>query len=206
MLRPRRLSYAVLLPIAELALWSAVVLIPALLIYGRFHAAQRSANARIASGQFESMLPRDHWLAFSVATVCDRRFHIITNLNLPGVLVGAPLSVAAVPYLRQHSSTFSVYTWHTMTMPFFCLPVWWFVGRGMDDLLTRRRPHWTILAIGSVLCCASIALLIGILISPPADKRDLMPFLPGAIFWTIVFGLFPSNWPTGRRHRMKVAG
>lgn len=41
---------------------------------------------------------------------------------------------------------------------------------------------------------------IGVLASPPADRRDLLPFIPGAILWTILFGFFPLNW-TIRKHR-----
>jgi hypothetical protein len=150
------------------------------------------------------MLPRDRWLTFSLAAIGEQRFHLITDLNLPGLLVGAPLSVPAVSFLRQHPAALSARTWHTITIPFFCLPAWWFVGLGLDGLLARRRLHWTLLTIGSILACACIALVIGILTSPAADKPDLLGFLPGAIFWTVAFGVLPLNW-LFRRRRVEKA-
>jgi hypothetical protein len=51
-----------------------------------------------------------------------------------------------------------------------------------------------------------IALVIGILTSPPADKPDLLGFLPGAFFWTIAFGVLPLNWLFRRRPVEKVTG
>lgn len=204
--KPQRISCAVLLPIAELALWSVLVLIPTLLMYGRFYSLQKHENASARSGQFETILPRDRWLEFSLATVCERQFHTIANLNLPGALIGAPLSVPAASYFRTHPSWFSVQTWHTVTVPFFCLPAWWFVGVGMEGTLTRKRLHWALRLVGLVFCGACVALVIGILTSPPADRSDLLPFMPGAIFWAVAFGLLPLNWLLTLRPRTNIDG
>lgn len=205
-MKPQRISCAFLLPVAELALWSVLVLIPTLVIYGRLYSFQKHENASTRSGQFESILPRDRWLEFSLATVCERRFHTIVNLNLPGALIGAPLSVPAASYLRTHPSGFSVQTWHTVTMPFFCLPAWWFVGLGMEGALTRTRLHWALRSVGLIFCCACVAVVIGILTSPPADRRELVPFMPGAIFWAVAFGSFPLNWILTARPRTNIDG
>ena len=205
-MKPQRISCAFLLPIAELALWSALVLVPTLLMYGRFYSLQKHGNASIGSGQFELILPRDRWLGFSLATVCERRFHTIVNLNLPGGLIGAPLSVPAASYFRTHASGLSVQTWHIVTMPFFCLPAWWFVGPGMEGALTRKLLHWALRLAGSIFCCACVALVIGILTSPQADRRDLLQFMPGAIFWAAAFGLFPLNWILTVRSRTNIDG
>ena len=205
-MRAQRISCAFLLPIAELALWSALVLVPTLLMYGRFYSLQKHENASTESGRFELILPRDRWLGFSLATVCERRFHTIVNLNLPGALIGAPLSVPAASYFRTHASELSVRTWHTVTLPFFCLPAWWFVGLGMEGALTRKRLHWALRSVGSIFCCACVALVIGILTSPPADRSDLLSFMPGAIFWTAAFGLFPLDWMLTARSRPSIDG
>jgi len=163
-------------------------------MYGRFHSVQKYGSARIGSGQFELVLPKDRWLAFSVARVCEQRFHTIANLNLPGIIVGAPFSLPAVAFLRRHPTMLSPKSWHTVTVAFFGLPAWWFVGLGVERLLTRRRMPWSALAFGSALCLACIAFAIGIVTSAPIDKVDLLPFLPGALLWTIAFGLFPFLW------------
>lgn len=189
-MKQRKISYAGLLPLAELSLWCAIVVLPTLFMYGQLCLALPRGNASLRSGQLE----------FLLASVCEHRFYTIANLNLPGVLVGAPLSVPAAAYLRGHPRMFSVRTWHSVTMPFFCIPAWWFLGLGMDAALARKRLHWGLHAIGSILSCVCIATLIGILTSLPADKTDLLPFMPGAILWAVAFGLFPLNWLCQRFH------
>lgn len=195
--RPREVSCGVLLPIAELAVWSAVVLIPMLFMYARPGAVLEYRNATIHSRQW--MLPRDRRLMFPLAAIGERRFHLITDLNLPGLIVGAPLSVPVVSFLRRHPAALSTRAWHTITVPFFCLPAWWFVGIGLDGLLARRRLHWAPLVMGSILSCACVAFVAGILTSPPADRPDLLGLLPGAIFWTFAFGVLPLNWLVPKR-------
>ena len=191
----QRISTAALLPLAELSLWCALVLLPTLFMYGQLYVLRARGDASLGSGLFE----------FSLATVCERKFYTIVNLNLPGALIGAPLTVPAASYLRRHPRVFSAQTWLTVTLPFFCIPAWWFIGLGTDAALARKRLHWGLYAIGSILCCGCIALLIGILTSPPADKTDLLPFMPGAIFWAVAFGLFPLNWLL-QRLRTNVGG
>jgi hypothetical protein len=199
--KPQRISWSFVLPFAELALWSALVVIPTLLMYGEFYSLHRHENTSTSSAQFDLIVSRGGWLEFSLATVCERRFHTIVNLNLPGALIGAPLTAPVASYFRRNPSAFSVQTWHAVTIPFFCLPAWWFVGLGMEGVLTRKRLNWALRSVGSTLCCACIALAIGILTSPPADSADLLPFIPGAIFWAVAFGLFPVNWLVTARPR-----
>jgi hypothetical protein len=187
--KPQRISCALLLPLAELALWSTLVVIPTLFMYGGLYSLQKHEDASIRPGQ--PISPRDGWLGFSLATVCERQFHTIANLNLPGALIGAPLSLPVASYLRTHPTGFSVETWHTVTIPFFCLPAWWLIGIGIEGALTQKRLHWGLIAVGSIFSCACIALAIGILASPPVDRGDLLPFMPGTIFWAVAFGLAP---------------
>jgi hypothetical protein len=163
-------------------------------MYGRLYSLQKYENASTKSGQLELIVPRGGLLEFSLATVCERRFHTIVNLNLPGALIGAPVTAPVASHFRRNPSAFSVQTWHTVTIPFFCLPAWWFAGLGMEGALTRKRLHWALRSVGLTLSCACIALVICILTSPPADIEDLLPFMPGAIFWAVAFGLFPLNW------------
>lgn len=182
-----------------------LVLVPALLMCGRFYVFQKNRNASIRSGEFELILPPNKWLEFSLARVCDRQFHTIVNLNLPGALVGAPLSVPAVSYLRRHPSMFSTEAWNVVTLPFFCMPIWWFIGVGLERSLGRQRLHWTLRTIGSICFCACMAFLIGILTSSAGDRKDLFPFLPGAILWAVAFGLFPANWLLARDRIPKLS-
>jgi hypothetical protein len=186
------MSFAAFLPIAELGVWSAAVLVPSLLTYARLIVA-----AKGDSGHFGITLPHNV-LLFSLTLVCEQRFLFITCLNLPGMLIGAPVTIPVIAHLRDQPVVFSTVispqTWNTLTSPFFCIPAWWFVGKNLDTLAARRRVSKVILAIGSILCCACVAFSIGTLSAPPTDINDLIGFLPGSIFWTIAFATVPLGW------------
>jgi hypothetical protein len=47
--------------------------------------------------------------------------------------------------------------------------------------------------------------MVGILTSPPGDKHDLLPFLPGAILWAAAFFLYPVNWLLMRNRLPKLS-
>ena len=137
----RKLSFAFLLPAVELLVWSKLVVEPALLMFIRFHFADRFGNAEINSQQFQIIVPRSNWLAFSFETACRQNFHTIMNINLPGALIGAPLTAFVLPVLRKHAVPFAPQLWNTLSLPFFCLPVWWFIGRVLDQLIAGARPR-----------------------------------------------------------------
>jgi hypothetical protein len=183
-----------MLPLAELFVWFLLVPVPTLLLYGQLRLAQMERNGSRGAGRSESDVPPHGWLWFSLSEVSERQFVSMMNLNLPGALIGAPVSVPAVSYLEKHLDIYPIRVWQALTLPFFCIPAWWFVGAGMEGLLARKRLHLALRVIGSLLCCVCIAFAIGILTAPAADSKDLLPFLPGAVLWAVAFGMFPLNW------------
>jgi hypothetical protein len=76
----------------------------------------------------------------------------------------------------------------------------------MEGALTRKRLHWALRSVGLIFCGGCVALVIGIFTSPPADRSDLLPFMPGAIFWAVAFGVFPLNWILAARPRTDIDG
>jgi hypothetical protein len=196
MLTYRKLSFAFLLPAAELLVWAKLVVEPALVMFIRFHFA---GSAEMKAQQFQIIVPRSNWLAFSFGIFCRLNFHTIMNINLPGVLIGAPLTVIVLPILRHTDSLFEPKMWHTLCLPFFCLPVWWFIGRVVDQLISGQRPRRIPATIGMLACLACSALLIALLAATPLDQRDLIPYVPGLILWIIAFAIAPVGWLLRRR-------
>ncbi len=84
--------------------------------------------------------------------------------------------------------------WHTLTLPFFCLPVWWFIGRVVDRLIAGQRPHRLAAALAALCCLSCSALLIALLAASPLDQRDLIPYVPGLALWIIAFAVAPVGW------------
>jgi len=193
-----------MLPLLELLVWSTLVPIPTLLLCGRIYLLQRHANASREPRRFETVVPRNRWLEFSLQVVGEQNFDSVMDLNLPGVLIWGPMSVPANSYLEKHAAAISPRVLQVVTLPFCCLPAWWFVGVGVEGLLARKRLHLAMRLIGSVLCSACIAFAVGILFAPPGDRGDMLPFIPGAVLWTGAFGLFPLGWWLRRRGKVKT--
>jgi hypothetical protein len=200
-LKPQKFSLATLLPVAELFVWFTLVVIPAVQTSIAFVRQSRYSSHENAP------LPFSRSLGYSLGFAFEEQFPTIVNLNLPGVLIGLPISVPVLQHLRAHPAMLTTRSWAVVTLPFFCLPAWWFVGRGLDAVLVRARPQLAFRIIGSILCCACIAFAIGIVTSGPNDRSDLLPFMPGAILWAAGFGVFPLSWllPQERTKVQKTA-
>jgi hypothetical protein len=186
-LRLKKFSFTAFLPLVEPAIWSVLILLPAfqgLMMYSRFDGLIAPSGGSVRSKVFE----------VSLTLACERRFTTILNLNLPGALLGAPISLPAISYFRTHPGFFSAKTWHALTLPFFCLPAWWLVGRGLDAILSRTRIPLAYRILGLILSCACIAFAIAIVTSGPEDKPDLLPIMPGAVFWAVAFSVLPLTW------------
>jgi hypothetical protein len=187
-LKPKKFSLATLLPLAELFVWFTLILVPAVQTSIAFVRQSRSSSNENAP------FPFSRSLGYSLGFAFEEQFPTIVNLNLPGVLIGLPISVPVLQHLRAHPAMLTTRSWAVVTLPFFCLPAWWFVGRGLDAVLVWTRPRLGFRIIGSILCCACIAFAIAIAKSPPNDRSDLLPFMPGAILWAVAFGVFPFSW------------
>jgi hypothetical protein len=204
-LKSRKLSFAVLLPVADLIVWLVIVLAPALLFYRRLHLLGRSGAVEMGFGEIQVTLPPNKWLAFSFETICMRRFHTVANINLPGALFGSPLTIPVIAALRHSGVPFGIQIWYTVTLPFFCLPIWWFVGRGLDRLLAGERSSASAVVFGSACFIGCTASLIALLTASPTDRTDLFPYVPGLILWTLASGVFPVGWLLGRRGRQRAS-
>jgi len=190
-----RISFSLLLPIVELALWAVLVPTGAGLTYYRlYRAARGSQGVRIHSGQFELTVPRGGWVGFALASVPACRSRTIIVVNLPGLVADVVLSLPTAQPGRWHPSAMSLDTWRSFTFPFYCLPAWWFAGCGLDGLLGRRRLNRVMLWTGSAFCLMYVSALIGYFMSAPADEADLRWLLPGLWLWAILFGVLPLNW------------
>jgi hypothetical protein len=194
-----RIRLALLLPFAQLFVWLALVPVPALLIYWRL-----SEMTHIHSKGFQVTVRPGNRLLLALGPICEQRFHAILNMDLPGVIVGAPLTVLAVRLIHQNAYPWGIQLWHVLTLPFFSLPVWWWIGRMYDRFRARRRlPTWQVV-FASFLGAAFIAAGIALVAAPAEDKSDLMPFLPGVVLWCGLFFTIPGVWLL--RERALAAG
>ncbi|HEX6496098.1 MAG TPA: hypothetical protein VF018_11480, partial [Acidobacteriaceae bacterium] len=79
--------------------------------------------------------------------------------------------------------------------PFFALPFWWLVGRGLDGIVREERLHWSPLLIGTLLAGTCFVLVLGFRFGIPAAERENDPWLMrGLTGWTIAFAVLPIAW------------
>ena len=173
-----------------------LVPVPALLVYGRLSEMRKTeGRTHIQTKDFEITIRPYNRLLFAFGPICERRFREIVNIDLPGVIVGAPLTIPALRSLHQNAVPWGIHLWHVLTLPFFSLPVWWWIGRTYDRFRARKRfPAWqAVLAsfLGAICIAAGIALMVP---APAADKSELMPFLPGVVLWSGLFLTIPTIW------------
>ncbi len=195
-MRITRLSFSVLLPIAEIAIWMILLSVQTSLICYRFHQAAQGAQAvRIHTEHFEWTVPRNKWFSSALTAVASRHSETIMAANLPAlfveVLVSLPTSWPSV----WNPAGLLLPIWRSLTFPIYCLPAWWFVGRGVDGLLGRRRLLRAMLLTGSLFFLLCLVFLFGFFFgASPSERADMSWLLPGVGLWTVAFGLFPLTW------------
>jgi hypothetical protein len=169
-LSSRKFSYSTLLPFANLFACYWFVLAAMAAGYLRLHTSS---------------------LIYPLRTVSDEHFRLLEAWNFPGVLLGLPITIPVTSTL-QHSPSPSIDTvWAAFTSPIFCMPVWWFVGRGLNAALTGTRPHLAMRIMGTTLFAIALAGAIAIVVA--MDSIDFKPtILAGTVFWTAAFGIFPA--------------
>jgi hypothetical protein len=200
-LRITRVSYSLLLPIAAMAAWTELVVIPvALTVYGIHVAARDSDRIRIHTGRAATVLPRDRWIPYALEMVSWRHGHTVAAANLPGdfveTLVLSPLSWPNA----WRPKGLSLGAWQMLSFPFFCLPAWWFVGRGLDGLLGRKRLRWATVLTGAVLSLLFLAALPGFRFGmSPSERADMGWVMWGFGLWGSAFAVLPVAWFLERR-------
>ena len=200
-LKSRRLPLSALVPLTALATWSSLVPIEAAVtVYSFLRAAGGSDNVHMRAGPFETNIPRRNWLPFALEGVSFRHEHTIVAANFPGsvieILISLPLSWPAV----WHPNGLTAATWRTLSYPFFCWPAWWFLGRGLDGLVGRRRLHWAMFVVGVALFLVCIVLLLGLRFGlSAADRSEGSWPLWGLGFWAFAFALPAVAWIRQRR-------
>ena len=191
----QRIRFAILLPLAALAVWYFLVPAQIGLIWIQLQlAARHSTDGTVRLRNFS--MPRDSILSFAVMSVGMRQGDTVTALNMPGLFGEVLISLPTTWPELWHPSFVPPEGWRSFCFPFFCLPAWWFIGRGLESLLGWRRPHWGTLLCGTILCTAFLVGLLGLTFGESAAERanEKQFMLYGVAFWTLAFGVFPAAW------------
>ena len=195
-MRTLSIRFSFLLPLIELAIWLVIVIVPATLTYLNLRAHTRPGDQvvmRTKRGNFTVPYEAAKRLAFEGPAL--KASHKITALNMPGffgeILVSLPTSWPS----SWHPEEMILDVWRAIIFPFFALPAWWLVGRGIDSLFYKRKPHNVSTVIGTLLFIGFIVLFCGLRFGlSPTERGESSWLLWGLGLWTILFASLPVAW------------
>jgi len=188
--------FSILLPCFALALWLALVVLPGASLYLRVRQElPRSGTGLLTFGQFSVVMSRDRLFAF-VFNMQGHNSDVVAGANLPGVSIEVLVSILHRTWPSVWYPTgFMRDSWRALIYPLYCLPFWWFVGRGGDGLMGWRRQHWSLCLIGSAFFLVFASFTVAFQFAPAADRIDFpMWVVYGAGLWDAMFAVFPAAW------------
>lgn len=201
-------TFALILPLAELCVALLVLTLPALLIFLNLETlAHGTGAAHIEFGQFSQTIPRNDFVSYATQSSSFQSSHLLSALNMPGFLVELLVSLPTSWPESWHPSGVSLMSWRSLIWPVFCLPAWLLTGCGVDALLGWRKLHWSVTLTGTILCLLfSIVFFAGIAVERFSSNRDNDWFIfSGLALWSLLFGTLPALWIRQWRARRNAA-
>jgi hypothetical protein len=191
-----RVSLSFLLPLLELVIWLFIIPIPTTLLYLGVQASRQDTGDVVVSTKNGTIRGSQSAMRrIALEGPAMRASHAITALNIPATVVEIPISLLASWPANLPSDV-----WRSFTLPFFCLPAWWFVGRGLDSLWGKKKLRWPITLIGTVLFVGFVILFCGLRFGVSSSEHgDVSWPLWGMGLWAISFSVFPLAWLVCRR-------
>lgn len=189
-----------LLPLLSLVAAVVLVACPTTLVFLRLEViAQHSDHAVFTAGNFRANVPRDRFLTDALMWGTWPTAHTIAAIDIPGSL--------AMTLPRPQSLPLD--TWRAVLFPVSSLPFWWFAGLGCEAALRRRRLHWSVLLLGTILMVCFLAMALGLRFGLSPSERaesDLTWVICGMSLWVALFAAFPTAWIRGLGRQVQPLG
>lgn len=203
-MKPARGAFSILLPCFSIAIWLALVVMPVAGMYFRLRdRLPFSGPATLDLGNASFVLSRDRLLHFVLDFGAGRYSHLLTALNMPGFAVDLLSSIKTWPE-SWYPEWIGWESWLALIMPLYCLPVWWFAGRGIDAMLGRRRLGFLSLIFGTAVFLIFAIVFLGFSFALPPNELDGGRWIVwGPALWSVLFAAFPYDiyrrWSAGRK-------
>lgn len=194
-----RLPFSLLLPLLALSLWVAVVAVPMTPLYFQLREEAKTATDKtVTVGDFQYTIPAANYVSYAMGQALEKRSPWLTAINLPGMVGEVLTSLPGTWPESWHPENLELEQWRVLIFTFYCLPFWWLAGLGLDAALGRRRPHWVVLLLGTLLFAGFAVLLGGLAVMKPGDSSDGNWPLWGLGLWVVLFVPMPVAWVRGR--------
>jgi len=200
-------SFSVVLPIGELLLSAGLILVLALVFFLRL---KQAASGSGHVGAFPAIVPSEGLLSFAFLRASAAAAKSITVLNAPANLVELIVSSLRPPLTGTWYSTGWYPAWlglwpgRSLTYPIYALPAWFYVGRGVDSLLGRRRVGTAnmVLSVTPAGVTIAICCLLRFGLAPMERQGEVGGLhIEGCALWACLFAVPFVAW-----FRQKAAG
>jgi hypothetical protein len=202
-------AFAFLLPLLELLIWIFLVPVPSTLTYLSFRAGPPLSEKQIVTELGTFTISRQEVRQMVLEGPARRASHCLTALNMPALAIEILVSLPTVWPSSWHPANLSLDAWRSITFPFLCLPVWWFVGTGFDTWRRKERVGIATTVVTTLLSIGFAILAVGLTVEQIAMERDgttlesdrLWWPVMGMALWAVLFAIFPLAWWRERRTR-----
>ena len=190
-----RLSFAWLVPLAAFTVSAVLVLIP----FIRGYSALRAMSAdSAADGSMEPriVVPEGNLAAYALSISALREEPAITAMNAPAQWVQILVCLAMESSFRWHPAGMSAGMWRVVSFPFFALPAWFFLGRGLDAFLRRVRlgPADAVASIVLSLMFLSVSAVLRFGLTAIERRAQASWFMQGFGCWGILIAIPFAAW------------
>lgn len=190
------LPFARWLPILDLGIWVSFFAIPAAIVLMILEVASLGSGVvHSGNGVYTAVIPRSQFLFFAVQSASFQNSHTIMALNTPGMFGEVLVSLFTTWPSTFRPSFMMIDEWRCLSLPIFCMPAWWLVGIGFDGWIERRKIHWSLVLLGTLLSVLFAALFLGLRFGMSAAERGETAWpLWGLGLWAVLFATLPCAW------------
>ncbi len=190
-MRTNRLPFCVIFPLFSVCVWILFVAIP--VTFGYLHimyASHGSPSVSINTGEFQLSIASRNFLRFAAYNLGERSCRALVALNLPALPFELLTSIKTWPRIWSPAGL-PLLRWRAMIYPLLALPVWLYVGTGIDALLGRVRLHIWDIVISSIVALAFAAGCGALTFAvPPVDQDPSLTSVGGGLgLWALLFAV-----------------
>lgn len=174
-----------------------LLLFTTLLVFSHLrHAANGADAVFIQVGEFQLRVRSNEFLseAFRVATFSASK--LVTLLDAPGIFGDAFISLISERTGNWYPGRIELTAWQAVTYPFFSIPAWLYIGRGLDNLREGARIRTFSMVISSVLTILAITISCGLRFGLSASERSekITWVIAGFALWSFLFAIPILSW------------
>jgi hypothetical protein len=201
-----RISFSILLPLAGLAAWAAMLFTPSQVpvVFTGAHSLIRtdipepSAPGGAASASGASNTP----LSDLFQNGGNTSNYVLKTISLPGVITGALISLMTTGLHAVGSSSGSLDVWETLASPVYCLPFWWLAGCGLDSWFREKRLGTITIFAGTLTFLLFVVLSVRFIFERSGSQMTEDTWAVWSmLLWTAAFATVPLGWLRRRSTR-----